>query len=84
MFKRCEQCTSDRMVYNPSTVYNHNLVCTRENAKRSRVPDGEIAELPTKFNGTNVRTLKNFRLVNDNNLLRNVCNKKALAFGLGG
>ena len=84
MFKRCEQCASDRMVYNPSTVYNHNLVCTQENAKRSRFPDSEIAELRTKFNGPNVRTLKNFRLVNDSNLLRNVCSKKALAFGLGG
>ena len=84
MFKRREQCIIERMVYYPSTVYNHNLVCTQENAKRLRLPDGEIAELPTKFNGTNIRTLKNFRLVNDSNLLRNVCNKKALAFGLGG
>ena len=83
MFKRCEQCTSDRMVYNPSTVYNHNLVCTQENAKRSRLRDGEIAELPTKFNGTNVRTLKSSPLVNDSYLLRNVWKKNALAFGLG-
>ena len=84
MFKRREQCTIERMVYYPSTVYNHNLVCTQENAKRSRLPDGEIAELPTKFNGANVRTLKNFRLVNDSNVLRTVWKKEALAFGLGG
>ena len=84
MFKRREQCTIERMVYNPSTVYNHNLVCTQENAKSSRFPDGEIAELPTKFNGTNVRTLKSSRLVNDSNVLRTVWKKEALAFGLGG